>query len=142
MGAAAIETDLLSAERRLLAGLSRCLGMIDLKDNPPLREPLALDHRKARLRGGWVSEPGAERRPRPFEPSDPDARPRRDPPIRPRPSLSPQVPRHARRPVPVDGSGAAEGPPPVEEEGTRGADDRSRQADAEHAAVYPGEHLG
>jgi nucleotide-binding universal stress UspA family protein len=57
-------------------------------------------------------------------------------------SLSRQVLRHARCPVLVVRSDAAEGPPPAEEEGARGADDPSREADAELAAVYPGEFLG
>ena len=40
------------------ASLYLCLGMIYLKDNPLLREPLTLDHLKARLLGHWGSDPG------------------------------------------------------------------------------------
>ena len=40
------------------ASLYLCLGMIYLKDNPFLREPLALDHLKMRLLGHWRSDPG------------------------------------------------------------------------------------
>src|SRR5262249_5645745 len=35
-----------------------CLGMIYLRDNPLLREPLKLDHLKTRLLGHWGSDPG------------------------------------------------------------------------------------
>jgi xylulose-5-phosphate/fructose-6-phosphate phosphoketolase len=35
-----------------------CVGMIYLRDNPLLREPLHLDHIKARLLGHWGSSPG------------------------------------------------------------------------------------
>jgi xylulose-5-phosphate/fructose-6-phosphate phosphoketolase len=37
------------------ASLYLCLGMIYLKDNPLLREPLTLDHLKVRLLGHWGS---------------------------------------------------------------------------------------
>ncbi len=40
------------------ASLYLCLGMIYLRDNPLLREPLALEHLKVRLRGHWGSDPG------------------------------------------------------------------------------------
>ena len=40
------------------ASLYLCLGMIYLKDNPLLREPLTLDHLKVRLLGHWGSDPG------------------------------------------------------------------------------------
>jgi XFP N-terminal domain len=40
------------------ATLYLCLGMIYLKENPLLQEPLELDHRKARLLGHWGSDPG------------------------------------------------------------------------------------
>ena len=40
------------------ASLYLCLGMIYLKDNPLLREPLTLDHLKTRLLGHWGSDPG------------------------------------------------------------------------------------
>jgi len=34
------------------------VGMIYLKDNPLLREPLKTEHIKARLLGHWGSDPG------------------------------------------------------------------------------------
>jgi xylulose-5-phosphate/fructose-6-phosphate phosphoketolase len=40
------------------ASLYLCLGMIYLKDNPLLREPLRLEHIKERLLGHWGSDPG------------------------------------------------------------------------------------
>jgi xylulose-5-phosphate/fructose-6-phosphate phosphoketolase len=40
------------------ASLYLCLGMLYLKDNPLLREPLALKHIKPRLLGHWGSDPG------------------------------------------------------------------------------------
>jgi xylulose-5-phosphate/fructose-6-phosphate phosphoketolase len=40
------------------ATLYLCLGMIYLRDNPLLREPLGLDHLKTRLLGHWGSDPG------------------------------------------------------------------------------------
>jgi xylulose-5-phosphate/fructose-6-phosphate phosphoketolase len=40
------------------ASLYLCLGMIYLKDNPLLRQPLTLDHLKVRLLGHWGSAPG------------------------------------------------------------------------------------
>src|SRR5512135_1128480 len=40
------------------ASLYLCLGMIYLKENPLLREPLQLDHLKTRLLGHWGSDPG------------------------------------------------------------------------------------
>jgi len=40
------------------ACLYLCLGMLYLKDNPLLREPLALEHTKARLLGHWGSDAG------------------------------------------------------------------------------------
>jgi len=40
------------------ASLYLCLGMIYLKDNPLLREPLRVEHIKARLLGHWGSDPG------------------------------------------------------------------------------------
>ena len=40
------------------ASLYLSLGMIYLKDNPLLREPLTLDHLKVRLLGHWGSDPG------------------------------------------------------------------------------------
>jgi xylulose-5-phosphate/fructose-6-phosphate phosphoketolase len=40
------------------ASLYLCLGMLYLKDNPLLREPLKLEHTKARLLGHWGSDAG------------------------------------------------------------------------------------
>jgi len=40
------------------ASLYLCLGMLYLKDNPLLREPLKLEHTKPRLLGHWGSDPG------------------------------------------------------------------------------------
>src|SRR5215471_3120838 len=40
------------------ASLYLCLGMLYLKANPLLREPLALEHIKARLLGHWGSDAG------------------------------------------------------------------------------------
>ncbi|HWU40950.1 MAG TPA: phosphoketolase family protein, partial [Candidatus Acidoferrum sp.] len=40
------------------ASLYLCLGMLYLKDNPLLKEPLRADHIKERLLGHWGSDPG------------------------------------------------------------------------------------
>ena len=40
------------------ASLYLCLGMLYLKDNPLLREPLKLEHTKPRLLGHWGSDAG------------------------------------------------------------------------------------
>jgi xylulose-5-phosphate/fructose-6-phosphate phosphoketolase len=40
------------------ATLYLCVGMIFLKDNPLLREPLTMEHIKRRLLGHWGSDPG------------------------------------------------------------------------------------
>jgi xylulose-5-phosphate/fructose-6-phosphate phosphoketolase len=40
------------------ATLYLCVGMIFLKDNPLLKEPLKMDHIKKRLLGHWGSDPG------------------------------------------------------------------------------------
>src|SRR5881628_2627184 len=40
------------------ASLYLCLGMLYLKENPLLREPLKLEHTKARLLGHWGSDAG------------------------------------------------------------------------------------
>jgi xylulose-5-phosphate/fructose-6-phosphate phosphoketolase len=40
------------------ASLYLCLGMLYLKGNPLLREPLTLDHVKSRLLGHWGSDAG------------------------------------------------------------------------------------
>ena len=40
------------------ASLYLCAGMLYLKDNPLLKEPLKLEHIKHRLLGHWGSDPG------------------------------------------------------------------------------------
>ncbi|HAM52108.1 MAG TPA: hypothetical protein DCP92_15990, partial [Nitrospiraceae bacterium] len=40
------------------ATLYLCAGMIFLKDNPLLKEPLKIDQIKKRLLGHWGSDPG------------------------------------------------------------------------------------
>jgi xylulose-5-phosphate/fructose-6-phosphate phosphoketolase len=40
------------------ASLYLCMGMLYLRDNPLLREPLKLEHLKPRLLGHWGSDPG------------------------------------------------------------------------------------
>ena len=40
------------------ASLYLCVGMLYLKDNPLLREPLKLEHTKPRLLGHWGSDAG------------------------------------------------------------------------------------
>jgi hypothetical protein len=40
------------------ASLYLCLGMIYLRDNPLLEDPLQVAHTKARLLGHWGSDPG------------------------------------------------------------------------------------
>ena len=40
------------------ASLYLCIGMIYLKDNPLLKEPLRFEHIKKRLLGHWGSDPG------------------------------------------------------------------------------------
>src|SRR6202008_1892135 len=40
------------------ASLYLCMGMLYLKDNPLLREPLKLEHTKPRLLGHWGTTPG------------------------------------------------------------------------------------
>ena len=40
------------------ASLYLCLGMLYLRDNPLLREPLTLEHTKPRLLGHWGSDAG------------------------------------------------------------------------------------
>jgi xylulose-5-phosphate/fructose-6-phosphate phosphoketolase len=40
------------------ACLYLCVGMIYLRDNPLLRQPLQMDHIKKRLLGHWGSDPG------------------------------------------------------------------------------------
>ena len=59
-----LEKEVLSAEelRKIdaywRATLYLCAGMIFLKDNPLLKEPLKIDHIKKRLLGHWGSDPG------------------------------------------------------------------------------------
>jgi xylulose-5-phosphate/fructose-6-phosphate phosphoketolase len=40
------------------ASMYLCLGMLYLRDNPLLKEPLKLEHLKARLLGHWGSDAG------------------------------------------------------------------------------------
>ena len=40
------------------ASLYLCMGMLYLKSNPLLQEPLSLEHTKPRLLGHWGSDPG------------------------------------------------------------------------------------
>ena len=40
------------------ASLYLCMGMLYLKANPLLREPMCLEHTKPRLLGHWGSDPG------------------------------------------------------------------------------------
>ena len=40
------------------ASLYLCMGMLYLKNNPLLREPLKLEHTKPRLLGHWGTSPG------------------------------------------------------------------------------------
>ena len=54
------------------------VGQIYLKDNPLLREPLALEHVKPRLLGHWGTTPGPEPHLRAPQPRHPATRPRRD----------------------------------------------------------------
>ena len=57
-------------------------GMIYLRDNPLLREPLQAEHIKQRLLGHWGASPGLELRLRPPQPPDQQVRPGRDLPRR------------------------------------------------------------
>ena len=50
--------ELRKADAYWRASLYLCLGMLYLKDNPLLREPLKLEHTKPRLLGHWGSDPG------------------------------------------------------------------------------------
>jgi xylulose-5-phosphate/fructose-6-phosphate phosphoketolase len=50
--------DVVLLHRYFQATLYLCLGMIYLKDNPLLREPLKLEHLKARLLGHWGTDAG------------------------------------------------------------------------------------
>ena len=50
------ELELMDAYWR--AGLYLCLGMLYLKENPLLREPLKIEHVKPRMLGHWGSDAG------------------------------------------------------------------------------------
>jgi len=52
------ETELKKMDAYWRATLYLCVGMIYLRDNPLLREPLKMDHVKHRLLGHWGSDPG------------------------------------------------------------------------------------
>lgn len=52
------DTEIQRMEEYFNASLYLCLGMLYLKDNPLLREPLRLGHLKKRLLGHWGSAPG------------------------------------------------------------------------------------
>lgn len=52
------DTRLDAIDRYWRAALYLCAGMLYLKDNPLLREPLALEHIKRRLLGHWGSDAG------------------------------------------------------------------------------------
>ena len=54
------------------------VGQIYLRDNPLLREPLAVEHIKPRLLGHWGTSPGLELRLRASQPPDQAARAQRD----------------------------------------------------------------
>jgi xylulose-5-phosphate/fructose-6-phosphate phosphoketolase len=45
-------------DARWRAALYLCAGMLYLKDNPLLKEPLRIEHIKKRLLGHWGSDPG------------------------------------------------------------------------------------
>ena len=66
------------------ASLYLCLGMIYLKDNPLLREPLTPRPPEGPAARALGLGPRAELRLRPPEPPDQEVRPRRDLPLRPR----------------------------------------------------------
>ena len=50
--------ELLKIDAYWRASLYLCMGMLYLKANPLLREPLSLEHTKPRLLGHWGSDPG------------------------------------------------------------------------------------
>jgi xylulose-5-phosphate/fructose-6-phosphate phosphoketolase len=52
------DDELRKIDRYWRASLYLCAGMIFLKDNPLLREPLVMEHIKKRLLGHWGSDPG------------------------------------------------------------------------------------
>ena len=59
MAAAALDTEeLRKLDSYWRASLYLCVGMIYLRDNPLLRQPLEMEHIKKRLLGHWGSDPG------------------------------------------------------------------------------------
>lgn len=50
--------ELRKTDSYMRASLYLCLGMLYLRDNPLLKEPLKLEHLKARLLGHWGSDAG------------------------------------------------------------------------------------
>jgi xylulose-5-phosphate/fructose-6-phosphate phosphoketolase len=50
--------ELLKIDAYWRVSLYLCIGMLYLKANPLLREPLSLEHTKPRLLGHWGSDPG------------------------------------------------------------------------------------
>lgn len=50
--------ELAQTDAYMRASLYLCLGMLYLQKNPLLKEPLTLDHLKARLLGHWGSDAG------------------------------------------------------------------------------------
>ena len=57
------------------ASLYLCLGMLYLKENPLLREPLKIEHTKPRLLGHWGSDAGSELHLHSLQPVDQEIRP-------------------------------------------------------------------
>jgi xylulose-5-phosphate/fructose-6-phosphate phosphoketolase len=57
-GAPLSPDELLKIDAYWRASLYLCLGMLYLKDNPLLREPLKVEHIKPRMLGHWGSDPG------------------------------------------------------------------------------------
>lgn len=51
-------TELQSIDAYWRASLYLCAGMLYLRDNPLLKEPLRIEHIKRRLLGHWGSDPG------------------------------------------------------------------------------------
>ncbi|KFZ10264.1 hypothetical protein V502_08233 [Pseudogymnoascus sp. VKM F-4520 (FW-2644)] len=57
-GAPLAPDELKKIDDYMRASLYLCLGMIHLKENPLLKEPLKVEHLKSRLLGHWGSDPG------------------------------------------------------------------------------------
>ena len=75
-------------DRRLLAGQPLlCMGMLYLKENPLLREPLKPEHIKARLLGHWGSDCRPGIRVHSLQSLDQQVRPECDLHLRPRPQI-------------------------------------------------------